>query len=252
MLYRRPMITMLTLTVALLSACLPQNEVSHGSKPRRTASTAGDNTGAQSTLPPNSPNSTEAAANQGAQQSTTNPSNSPINSGINPSSNPSSNPSAPQPGNPPAPQSADCYKADVFICKIESLIAAKTNKYRASRGLQPLTPSAKMDFVARDWSVKQSQSGRISHTGFPSARNAVYRAEFQQSFRFSGENVAYTSVGGGSDQSDAAAERIAETFAVMWWNSSGHRANMLGRFGSIGVGVYKNSRGAWYATQLFK
>ena len=244
MLYRRPMITMLTLTATLLSACLPQPDASSGAKPRRNASTAGDNTGAQSTLPPSS---TDTAANQGAQQSNNNipgnqatPSGGPINSGTN------------QPSTPPSPQASDCYKADVFICKIEALIAAKTNTYRTSRGLRPLTANAKMSFVARDWSLKQSNSGRISHTGFPGARNAVYRGEFQESFSFRGENVAYTSMVSGGDQSDAAAERVAQTFAVMWWNSPGHRANMLGGFGSIGVGVYKNSRGAWYATQLFK
>jgi hypothetical protein len=34
--------------------------------------------------------------------------------------------------------------------------------------------------------------------------------------------------------------------------SSNTYCTSLEDFGSIGVGVYKNSRGAWYATQLFK
>jgi uncharacterized protein YkwD len=118
--------------------------------------------------------------------------------------------------------------------------------------LQPLTHDAKFSFVARDWSLKQAKSGRISHSGFPNSREAVYRAEFGVSTDFNGENVAYTSMVGGSDQSDAAAEAVAKEFAVMWWNSSGHRANMLGNFKRIGVGMHKTSRGAWYATQVFQ
>jgi uncharacterized protein YkwD len=109
-----------------------------------------------------------------------------------------------------------------------------------------------MAFVSRDWSAQQGRSGFISHRGFPSSRNALYRTEFQLSFSFAAENVAYTGRVRGSDESDATAERIAEEFAVMWWNSAGHRANMLGRFSKIGVGVHKTTGGNWYATQLFK
>ena len=151
------------------------------------------------------------------------------------------------------PQNTDCYKSSAFICKIERLITEKTNKYRASRGLQPLSHDANFSFVARDWSLKQARAGYISHNGFPNSREAVYRTEFGVSEDFNGENVAYTSmVGGGSSESDAAAEAVADEFAVMWWNSSGHRANMLGRFSLIGVGIYKTTGGAWYATQVFQ
>ena len=101
-------------------------------------------------------------------------------------------------------------------------------------------------------SQKQAKSGRISHSGFPSARQAVYRQEFSVSRGLRGENVAYTSgVNGDSARNDAAAEAVAKEFAVMWWNSSGHRANMLGSFNNLGVGIYQRSNGAWYATQIF-
>jgi uncharacterized protein YkwD len=226
------------LLLGLLSACLPKPHETNGTKPNRNDTSSGPNSGAENTWPSSSNN------NQAQQQSGNNVPNSPSGSSTTPNNN--------QPTPQPPQQSADCYKADAFICKIEALIAAKTNKYRASRSLGALSTNAKMSFVARDWSLKQSNAGFISHNGFPGARNTVYKTEFQEAFNFMGENVAYTSVGAGSDQSDAAAERIAETFAVMWWNSPGHRANMLGRFGSIGVGMYKNSRGAWYATQLFR
>lgn len=150
------------------------------------------------------------------------------------------------------PSTSSCYKGDIFICKIERIIAEKTNKYRASRGLQPLNMDSKISFVARDWSKKQSNSGFISHMGFPSARQGVYRSEFSESRSLNGENVAYTGmVGGSGQQDDSAAERVAEEFAVMWWNSSGHRRNMLGNFSNIGVGVAQRANGSWYATQIF-
>jgi uncharacterized protein YkwD len=146
----------------------------------------------------------------------------------------------------------DCYKADEFVCKVERLIGEKTNKYRQSRGLQPLALDAKIAFVSRDWSKKQAASGFIGHSGFPSSRMAVYRQEFNVSRSMRGENVAMTGRAGGSSRDDAAAERVANEFATMWWNSSGHRANMLGRFKNLGVGVHQTSRGSWYATQIFE
>jgi len=147
---------------------------------------------------------------------------------------------------------SECYKADEFVCKVERLIGEKTNKYRQGRGLQPLALDAKIAFVSRDWSKKQAASGFIGHSGFPSSRVAVYRQEFNVSRSMRGENVAMTGRVGGSSRDDAAAERIANEFATMWWNSSGHRANMLGRFKNLGVGVHQTSRGSWYATQIFE
>ena len=153
---------------------------------------------------------------------------------------------------PPAVNgNAECYKADAFICKIERLITDKTNKYRATQGKKSLTHDPKLSFVARDWSTKMGRSGGISHRGFPDARENIYRTEFRVARSMSAENVAYT--GGrfsSSSQSDAAAEAIAEAFAVMWWESWGHRMNMLGRYTNIGVGI-SQSNSSWYATQIF-
>lgn len=146
-------------------------------------------------------------------------------------------------------QNVECYKADVFICKIERLITDKTNRYRASRGLKGLTHDPKLSFVARDWSAKQAQSGDIGHDGFPNARVSVYQREFGVSRSMYAENVAYTG-GGSSTRTDVEAEAIAEEFAVMWWNSSDHRANMVGNYRNLGVGISAGNS-SWYATQIF-
>jgi uncharacterized protein YkwD len=160
----------------------------------------------------------------------------------------------PPPPSPPSPsEPSECHKASAFICKVETLITSKTNAYRSRQGIKPLNHDSKISFVARDWSIKQSQRNSIGHSGFPSARESVYRSEFGASQRLSGENVAMTSGVRVSGEDDAAAEQIAETFVDMWWNSSGHRANMLrSNFKSIGVGLIKTQRGAWYATQIFQ
>jgi uncharacterized protein YkwD len=166
-----------------------------------------------------------------------------------PSPSPTPGPS-PNPSPSPSPGPSDgatCYKGNARVCKIEQLIADKTNAYRRGQGLSNLQFDPKVAFVSRDWSQKQSQRGDISHDGFASARVAVYRSEFGSSVSLRAENVAYSSCS--SRQSE---EAIASLFATMWWNSSGHRANMLGGHRAIGVGMYINSSGSCYGTQIFK
>jgi uncharacterized protein YkwD len=173
-----------------------------------------------------------------------NPAPSPAPS-PSPNPNPAPNP-APNPNPPTPPVDASCYKGDPRICRIEKLIADQTNTYRQSRGLGALEYDAKLAFVSRDWSRKQSQSGSISHNGFPSARQAVYSREFGANVVMTGENVAYNYC---SRQGEDGAARA---FSDQWWNSPGHRANMLGRHRGIGVGVVIDSRGRCYGTQIFR
>lgn len=146
---------------------------------------------------------------------------------------------------PPAPEpsSDDCIGADEFICAIEVAITYHTNLIRAKN--RHLTHHARLSYVARDWSQKQMQRGSIGHQGFPTSRRQVYSASFpSESVSIQAENVAYSS--GRSED----AEAIAKMFVNMWTNSAGHRRNMLGNYGIIGVGVTKSGN-SYYATQLF-
>lgn len=214
--------------LGFLASCA-QNGASEGGGPRRQIAQSGDSNGANSSS--NSRTYTPSPETQG------------------PTSIP---PSASQPSVTPPIQNAECHKGEPFLCKIEQLIADKTNKYRASKGLQPLKLDSKISFVARDWSQKQSQSF-ISHFGFPNARKRVYQAEFNEATDFFAENVAYTGgVQGSNGRDDAAAEAVAEEFATMWWKSWGHRRNMLGNHSAIGVGVFQKANGAWFGTQVFQ
>lgn len=232
---------LLFLLVVSLVGCGSMSDSTSDSTSRESSSPETlDTSSKDSKDPPNPPKSNNE-----------NSSDSPKKDANNGTDNRTDNSAVDKPQNPSS--IAGCYKASAFICKVEALISSKTNKYRASQGRSPLTHDEKFSFAARDWSQKQGVRGSIGHDGFPSARNAVYKTEFGVSPSFSGENVAMTSGIRITGEDDASAEKIAETFAVMWWNSSGHRANMLrSGFTSIGNGVYQNARGAWYATQLFK
>jgi uncharacterized protein YkwD len=61
-----------------------------------------------------------------------------------------------------------------------------------------------------------------------------------------GENVAMNYWGNGQT-----ASTIASQLTNQWWHSDGHRANMLGSFHGLGVGVTRRPDGAIYGTQLF-
>ncbi len=145
------------------------------------------------------------------------------------------------------PPVSECYKADPFICEVELAIWRQTNEYRKKSGRANLTFGPKMGFVSRSWSASQAKRGSIGHDGFPSSRYTVYSKEFPEEprIRMSTENVAYS----GSRSQNA--EAVAKVFTNMWWNSSGHRANMLGNHKAIGIGVVKRGSSTYYATQIF-
>lgn len=156
----------------------------------------------------------------------------------------------PKPEEPRGDELSKCYKASSSICKIESLIIAKTNKLRAANGKTPYKTCWEASFVARDWSQKQSSSNKISHDGFAKARNAVFKAEFGVNQSFRAENVAMF---GSSLQDTGFEEKVAEKFYKMWSNSSGHKRNMLANLESIGTGVVIKKTKSYYkvyATQL--
>src|SRR5690606_6708336 len=90
----------------------------------------------------------------------------------------STDPTANEPSLPPEPIAGaeDCIGADPFVCEIEHEITRLNNELRGSSA--PLSYHAKLSYVSRDWSEKQANAGRISHTGFPQARGQLYVATF--------------------------------------------------------------------------
>ncbi len=141
---------------------------------------------------------------------------------------------------------SDCYKGDAFICEVEALVAQKTNEYRAQQSKSALAYSGRVGYVSRLWSQAQFSQG-MGHDGFPSQRRSDYIKEFgsMDGVTLSAENVAYNSV-----SSSSSAESVAKRFTDMWWNSPGHKKNMLGNHHGIGVGFVR-SGSKIFGTQIF-
>lgn len=110
------------------------------------------------------------------------------------------------------------------------------NKERKSAGLGTLTLS---DELCKAADIRAKEIVRsFSHTR-PNGTSCftVFR-ENGISYRYAGENIAY-------------GQRSAAAVMNAWMNSSGHRANILGRnFGKIGISCY-TLNGVKYWVQLF-
>lgn len=144
-----------------------------------------------------------------------------------------------------APRLTSCYEADEWICAVEAAIVEKTNQKRT--GLNKLNQSFETSYAARVHSIDMSgENGVFSHDGFSDEREETLRNEFPGlSIDFFGENIGWTS------QYIADPEVVAEEFVRMWWNSKGHKDNILGKgYRYIGVGIARSDRGI-FATQIF-
>lgn len=113
-----------------------------------------------------------------------------------------------------------------------------TNEFRASQRLPPLTWNDGLGLIGKGHSEDMG-NGRVpfGHQGF----NNRFRAFPFPFTRGGAENVAM----------NAGLADVAKVAVDGWINSPGHRKNMLGNFNYSGIGVVRNSQGAWYLTQLF-
>jgi uncharacterized protein YkwD len=115
-------------------------------------------------------------------------------------------------------------------------VLKQTNKFRKSQGLEELEMKDKFNDIAKKHSEDMANGRRsFGHAGFNQRGNEVGKIYKYTSIS---ENVAY----GANDAKEA---------IDMWKNSSGHRANMLGNYKYIGIGIAKNSQGILYYTQIF-
>lgn len=115
-------------------------------------------------------------------------------------------------------------------------VAGIVNRERVANGLSPLRYSDKLSQAAL---VRADEIQSVfSHTRPNGTRCFTVLSEAGVSYSSAGENIAY-------------GQRDPEDVMHSWMNSSGHRANILGKdFAYIGVGVvYEN--GTYYWTQFF-
>lgn len=100
-----------------------------------------------------------------------------------------------------------------------------TNAARVSNGLPALALNEQMTSVAQNWSQEQASAGAMAH-------NPDYSTQIPNGWTGAAENVAY-----GYAVSDV---------TNGWLNSPGHKANILGDYTTIGIGVQDG-----YFTQVF-
>ncbi|MBW3669949.1 MAG: CAP domain-containing protein [Actinobacteria bacterium] len=115
----------------------------------------------------------------------------------------------------------------------EAVLAGLVNGARSSVGLPPLSLSGALSDVARSHSASMAASGTLSHSG----NTATAVGSVVSDWTSVAENVGV----GGS---------VAEVHSALM-GSSVHRANILGDFTVLGVGVVRGGDGRVWVTELF-
>jgi uncharacterized protein YkwD len=143
-------------------------------------------------------------------------------------------------------EDADCHLApDDFTCRVEMEVLRLTNIKRSANGRREFNNAKFIGCASRLWSVEMARRGSISHDWFSNGTlRQKYRDDCSGTGTISAENVAMSSGAGQTSES------VATQFVNMWWNSPGHRTNMLGNYRSMGVGFHKRGN-SWYGTQNF-
>ena len=125
---------------------------------------------------------------------------------------------------------------DSSVLSFEEEVVRLTNEKRAAYGLPALTINWELSRVARYKSQDMHDLGYFSHTSPTYGSPFDMMKNFGISYRSAGENIA-------RGQTTPAAVVNA------WWNSEGHRANMLNSsYKQIGVGYVASGN---YWTQMF-
>lgn len=116
---------------------------------------------------------------------------------------------------------------------------SKINAERAKLGLNSLTVNLQLTGVARAWSDRMAADGRISH-------NPDVAAQVEGDWTRLGENVGFSS------RTATTGEEFVERLHVAFMNSPGHRANVVGDFNQIGVGVRTTPETMWVTVNFTK
>lgn len=114
---------------------------------------------------------------------------------------------------------------------LETKLVGLTNAARRNAGLRALPVELQLTRVARDWSNTMASRSHLSHR--PNLGSVI-----SGDWRRVGENVG---VG-------PSVERIQQAFM----ESPGHRANVLGDYDRIGIGVYEQSGRLWVTVNFLK
>lgn len=139
----------------------------------------------------------------------------------------------PTPSNPNTDNSGSTTSSSKFANEVLVLV----NKERTKAGLSALSMPNKLLEPANTRAKEIKQV--FSHTR-PDGRSwSTVLKDYNVSVQTAGENIAY-------------GYNTPEAVVTTWMNSPGHRANILNsNFKNIGIGVYTDSKGTVYCTQIF-
>jgi uncharacterized protein YkwD len=141
------------------------------------------------------------------------------------------------------PQAAAAWDSGSFSSASEKSLVALTNRSRAAAGLKALKVDSTLTSVAR-WRSKDMISRDYFSHDIPGYGKVFKKLDAKGfCYKVAGENIGWNTY-----PDDEATATIHE----MFMDSSGHRANILGKsWDVIGVGAYKGSDGKKMWTVLF-
>jgi uncharacterized protein YkwD len=120
----------------------------------------------------------------------------------------------------------------------ESRMIKRINEARTNAGLSALRENLQMVRLAREWARRMASERRIYHR--PNLADVV-----DGDYVRLAENVGYTRLEGASD--GELVRRLHKAFMA----STSHRAQIMGRFNQVGVGIYRAPGGQMYVAVNF-
>ena len=127
-------------------------------------------------------------------------------------------------------------QVETSVLSFEEEVVRLTNEKRTAYGLPALMINWELSRVARYKSQDMHDFGYFSHTSSTYGSPFEMMKDFGISYRAAGENIAR-------------GQTTPEMVVNAWWNSSGHRQNMLNAsYTQIGVGYVADGH---YWTQMF-
>jgi uncharacterized protein YkwD len=121
----------------------------------------------------------------------------------------------------------------VSVSEAEQQFLAMLNQTRSGEGLAPLSLNGSLSTQGRAWSEEMRRTNQLAHDPNTAAETSQVVPDWQRV----GENVG---VG-----------YSVSTLHQAFWDSPGHRANMLGSFNQVGVGVVIEGNGKIWVTFRF-
>jgi uncharacterized protein YkwD len=142
------------------------------------------------------------------------------------------------------PKPALAWDANSFSSASEKQLVSLSNQSRASAGLKALKVDSTLTSVARWRSKDMIVRDYFSHTILGHSYNVFHVLDQKgYCYKIAGENIGWNNY-----PDDVATATVQRQFM----NSSGHRANILGKaWDVIGIGAYKGSDGKKMWTVLF-